>query len=298
MAAYDQTSKLLFERTVAALLGVVGNYGKVVSWRFLPSDVVTQSRLPDFVVELSLDDGRRTFVLIEFATYPGGEAGREPDQMIRGLMLLHLKHRQLPEGLVVVLTPKGALEVPTASRLESPLGTTQAALQWQVVRLWDLPAERFLSPDDPSLTPWAVLARHDGTPEELLARCEANLASAPAETQAEIRAALKVFGSLRFGREWMDRILGDRSMLNLMDFPAIRYEVEQAVDRAKAETSAKAEARGLRRALLRQLKLRFGAVPTDLTATLEVIADHARLEELADQATLCQTLQDFRAACS
>ena len=90
-------------------------------------------------------------------------------------------------------------------------------------------------------------------------------------------------------------------MLNLMDFPAIRYEVEQASAAASAAASAVAsaetEVRSLRRMILRQLSLRFGPLPTDLTATLEASSDLTRLEELADQATLCQTLQEFQACC-
>jgi hypothetical protein len=158
---YDAGSKWLLEfqgRGLAFLGGMRG----VISCRALQPEVVNPRQLPDGLLEVRLR-GRKepVLLLVEFCTYPDSRA---PQQLMDDVMLVIQARKVLPELLVLVLCPKGNLQIPDHHQVRSELGWTQGSFRWKVEELWKRPAEEVLAQPDVGGVPWAILMRHDGPP--------------------------------------------------------------------------------------------------------------------------------------
>ena len=101
---------------------------------------------------------------MELATYPDARVTR---QAVRDAALVFLDRDRLPEVLVLVLHPKGRLQVSDSAEIESPCGWTGLKLTWRVVELWNIPAEVLLASNDPGIIPWVPLSRIDGPIEPI-----------------------------------------------------------------------------------------------------------------------------------
>src|SRR5262245_35807639 len=80
-------------------------------------------------------------------------------------LLVYLNYRVVPDGLVLVLRPKGRFRVPSSATLPGEEGWSELTLRWRVVELWTVPVERLLATREPGLMPWAPLAQFAGAPE-------------------------------------------------------------------------------------------------------------------------------------
>jgi hypothetical protein len=132
MFDYDKTSKWLIQHHGDALLRLAGVRG-VVSWRPLQAELVQPRRLPDGLLEVQLaQQPRSDLFVLELATYPDR---RVAEQVLRDLVLVYLDRQVLPEVLVVVLHPKGQLQVADTLALASPRDWTRWQASWRVVEL-------------------------------------------------------------------------------------------------------------------------------------------------------------------
>src|SRR5262249_54526524 len=151
MGVYDRSSKWLIEHHGDAILRLAG-ITEIVSWRAVHSEVVQTGQLPDGAIEATLAGHEEPdFFVLEVATYPGR---RQIDQLVRDTTLVFLNKRQLPEVVVLILRPKGRLQVPNVVSIQSRRGCTELAIRWRRVEIWKVPARDLLATGDPGLAPW------------------------------------------------------------------------------------------------------------------------------------------------
>src|SRR5438105_15467378 len=119
MAAYDRSSKWLIEHYGGSLLRLSGIEG-VRSWQAIQPEVVQPAQLPDGLLEARLAGQRRSrLFVVEVGTYAERRVVR---QILRGTLLVYLDRERLPEPLVVLLRPRGRLEVPNSILVPSDEG--------------------------------------------------------------------------------------------------------------------------------------------------------------------------------
>jgi hypothetical protein len=273
---YDLSSKWLLEhhgRSVTLLGGLRG----VISCKSVQSEVVQPRQLPDGLLEVRLH-GRRepVLMLVEFCTYP---EKRAVEQIMDGLRLVRQARGVLPDGLALVLRPKGKYAVPQEGIEESALGWSRETLCWKVVPVWTLPAEEMLASPDVGVVPLVPLMSFPGPPEPLLRRCRERIDREGGEQKANLLAVTQTLMKLRFPQvEFLDLFGGSRAMI---ESPLIKEIVEQT-DRQRQ-----------RKVVGRVIRLRFGALSEGAQASLEGIKDEAKLDALHDFAVICPTLEAF-----
>ncbi len=271
---FDRSSKWLIKHHGNALL-YLGGIRQVRSWKALQAEVVQPAKLPDGLLEVYFE--RRTeadHFLIEVATYP---ERRILEQALKDLTLTYQCLRQVPELLVVVLHPRGRVQVGTSHEVQSRLGWSRLSALWKVVELWTLPAEELLEAGDYGVVPWATLARSDGPPERLLERCRERIeVEAPQDEKANLLAVTQVLARLRYPQQNLLALLGGKRAM--IESPLIEeLMAEQAQDY-----------------VLRILRARFGHLPDEIVMRLRKISKVKRLEPLIDHAAVCADLDVFR----
>src|SRR5438552_11320977 len=106
--------------------------------------------------------------IIEIETYAERTA---PEDLLDDVMLVYQDRRELPDVLILVLRPKGKVEVADHLTLRSHGGLTDLRASWRVVELWNVPASELLATGEPGLMPWVPLTRLDGPAPAILSEC-------------------------------------------------------------------------------------------------------------------------------
>jgi hypothetical protein len=106
--------------------------------------------------------------IIEIETYAERST---PQDLLGELMLVYQDRHELPDVLILVLRPKGQVEVADHITLQSHGGLTDLRASWRVVELWNVPASELLATGEPGLMPWVPLTRLDGPAPVILAEC-------------------------------------------------------------------------------------------------------------------------------
>jgi hypothetical protein len=151
---YDRSSKWLIQHHGDSMLWLA-NVKNIRAWRPAQAELVQPRRLPDGLLEVCLEgENEEEPYLLEVTTYP---ERRVSQQMTDGLLLVYLDRGQLPEGVTLVLRPKGKYRVPRSRNLHSRHGFSSCRLKWRVVELWTIPAEELLRAGDVGLIPWVPL---------------------------------------------------------------------------------------------------------------------------------------------
>ncbi|WP_165230707.1 hypothetical protein [Aquisphaera insulae] len=282
MHDYDRSSKWLIQHHGGAILRLAGVSG-IVRWKALQSEVVQPRALPDSLIAATLagESDPRIFVL-EMATYP---EPRVVEQAIRDAALVYLDRGELPEVVVVVLSPKGRYRVPREAEVVSGWGRTIWNLRWHVVELWTIPAEDLLAVPEVGAVPWALLGHIDGPPEPFFRRCRERIdLEAPADEHENLLAVSQILARLRYDDERLFRLLGgEQAMLEL---PFLDKFKEKWVREATHENQV--------RNIVDFLTARFGSRASSLRSKLAAIDDEAKLSELVKVAAVCESLKDFR----
>ncbi|WP_165227363.1 hypothetical protein [Aquisphaera insulae] len=283
MHDYDKSSKWLIQHHGGAILRLAGVSG-IVRWKALQSEVVQPRALPDSLVEALLAGASdpRLFVL-EMATYP---EPRVVEQAVRDAALVYLDRGELPEVIVVVLSPKGRYRVPRQAEILSGWGRTIWNLRWHVVELWTIPAEDLLAAPEIGAVPWALLGRIDGPPEPFFRRCRARIdrEAAAAAEHDNLMAVSQILARLRYDDEGLFQILGGRQAMLELPF----------LDKFKEEWKREAAHDVLVRVIVKNLVTRFNSRAKDLEPELAAIADAERLEALQSLSVTCASLKEFR----
>jgi hypothetical protein len=271
----DTSSKWIIAHHGASVLRLGGVSG-VQSWRSLQTTLAYTRQNPDGLLEVMLAGEREPLLfLVEVASFP---ERRVVEQVRRDVEIVDLNHDRLPEVLVLVLHPKGQLQVPAQQERQSRLGWTQQRLGWRVVELWTLTAADLLAANDVGLLPWVPLARIDGPPEPVLQECRRRIdAQAPPAQHANFLGVIQVMMGLRYNEPNLLAIFGGEQAM--IESPVLQQML----------------ARGHQTDIQVVLTSRFEIVPADILSTVETIFDRTRLRELLAWAARCPDLEAFRA---
>jgi hypothetical protein len=273
---YDPSSKWLLEhhgRTVALL----GGCRDVISCKSVQSEVVQPRKLPDGLLEVRVRGRSGTsLMLVEIATYP---EKRVVNQMMDGLRLVRQARGIWPDGLVIVLRSKGQYRIPEEGTGQSALGWSKETLTWKRVEVWTLSAEETLASPDVGGVPLVPLMQFEGPPEPLLRRCRERIDREGGAQRNNLLAVTQNLVRLRFGvHKVLELFGGGRAMI---ESPLFKGMVEEA------------EQKTWRKAIERQIRRRFGALPDSARASLEGLKDESKLMALLDFAIICPSLDVF-----
>jgi hypothetical protein len=271
---FDIGSKwLLHNQGKGALL--VGGLKDVRRYQPMPGELVQSHKYPDGLLQVFLgSEPKPHHVLVEVATYPEKRALK---QALDDLTLAYQALGHLPELLMLVLAPKGKFRIGGRHEVVSKLGLSQLAVKWQVVEVWTLPAEEFLTQGDVGVVPWVPLMRFDGPPEDLLQRCAEKIErESHPEDRADLLAVTQVMTGLRFQSAELLTLLGGQKPM--IESPLLQKMI----------------AENLHDAIQDLLKARFGAVPRDVSRLLREVLDVRKLKKLNVAAGKCSDLEAFR----
>jgi predicted transposase YdaD len=151
--------------------------------------------------------------------------------------------------------------------------------EFQVIRLWEQPVAAFLN--TPGLLPFAALAQVEN-PESILQEVAQRIDNIADQSQkGDIAAAAAVLAGLVLDRSIIRRILRRDIMRESTIYQEILEEGEQV-----------GVIKGERRIIIRQLKSRFGELPTAIESQLSELSGD-RLEILSEVLLNFSTLQDL-----
>ena len=274
MKEYDKSSQWLIQHHGDSILRLAGETG-IVSWRALPPDQVQPRRIPDALLEVTLEgEAEPNLYLVEIESRPDR---RKVVSLAEDLMLAYLGRKIVPEVIALILS-KGT-RVPTRQLLTSRRGWSRLEVTWHVVELWKLPAEELLAAKDVGLVPWVPLAKFDGPPEVVVEQCRDRIEQqAPAAEKANLLTVTQFLLGLRYLDPKLLTLLGGRKIM--IESPVFQ----------------EAMAEGRQEMVAAFLEARFGNVPPHLLARLRTILDTQKLLELAKLAGSCPSLHAFEAA--
>jgi predicted transposase YdaD len=199
-----------------------------------------------------------------------------PGRMHLNSTALHHRHHLLVRSVAVLLRREAlASNLTGVLQLQLPDDNEPYdVFRYQVIRLWELPAERLLT-DDLVLLPLALLT-DQAAPQlpGMLGRIEDRLRQeAPPEEADKLRAATLVLFGLRYPKEVAEKLFeGVTTMEESVTYQAI---VEKGIPKGQLKEA--------RRMVLRSGGKRFGPPDPATLALVESLTDLERLEELNDR---------------
>jgi hypothetical protein len=94
--------------------------------------------LPDGLLEVRRQHETRFHpYIVEIETYAERTTAED---LLDDVMLVYQDRQELPDVLILVLRPKGQVEVADHLSLRSHGGLTDLRVSWRVVELWNVPA--------------------------------------------------------------------------------------------------------------------------------------------------------------
>jgi len=241
----------------------------------------------DQVFHVTLANGRALVLHIEFQ----GRSSHQPMEwrMLEYMARLGYTHR-LPLWSVVLYVGHGAGAGDIGHyQLMGPDGTATLSWRYQVVRLWETPAEELLAMGRPALLA-LVGQTHIETPDVLLSEVIARMHSvSDVEMRGRLLTALVSLMPDREMLEMVERLI-ERDEL-LLDTPFLRRMREEAT-REGVLTSR-------RQSILDVVRLRFDppvSVYQQCERYLETVTDEAQLDKLLAVAARGESVADFLTA--
>ncbi len=148
--AKDKSERWLLTQQAGSILKLAGIYG-FTSWTVEESSLVAPRRLPDGMVSVVFPDRPEPVpFLIEIESYSNADADR---QMHEALLLARLELGVIPEGICVILSPKGRVRVREKLQVASACGLSKVSATCKVIEVWKLKAEDLLARNDLGLIP-------------------------------------------------------------------------------------------------------------------------------------------------
>ncbi len=277
---YDQALKRLLTR---AHDGVLALLAPELTWRGeRSSELPAVARRADLVWEVEDPEGARGLLHIELQTEADDEMGeRIADYMIRLWRRDHLPVR----SMVIFLRP--AAQLPASPFVIPWRGQTSLSCAFDVVKMWEVPAERVLQTTYYDLWPLASLMA--GASVERAVAIAEQIAVAPL-TQAErgeLTGLLVVVSELRLRRREVLDALRRNPMIDELVRQSSLFEL------AMEEGEVKGKLEGERAMIQLVLEGRFGPLSPELVAALNA-ANEAILHEIGMHAAT-ESLEQLRA---
>jgi hypothetical protein len=267
---YDQSLKRLLSRAHDDFLRLIA---PGFTWQAEHSpELPAASRQADLVWEVTDTAGERGLLHVELQTKPDKQMGeRVAEYGIRLWLREHLPVRTV----VVFLQP--ARSLPTSPFVIAWSGWETLRYAYDVVHLWEIPAERVLASATYDLWPLAALM-DDVTLDRAVAVAE-RLAAAPLpeHERSELAALLVALSDLRLERGALREALRRLPMID--DILRQSSLAEEFLAEGIAQGVAQGVAQGERRMAQAALEGRFGTLDADLLAALDT-ADEATLQTL------------------
>jgi hypothetical protein len=276
--AKDKSERWLLTQQAGSILKLAGIYG-FTSWVVEESSLVAPRRLPDGLVRVTFPDSPQPLpFIIEIESYSNVDADR---QMYEALLLARLELGVIPEGICIVLRPRGNARAIGRFDKASPLGSSQVSASWRVVELWKLKAEELLAHNEIGLIPFVPLSQINGPVEPILRECRKRIdRDAPASKKESYLAVTHILGRMVHAQDLLDRMFtGTHVMIESPAF--IDLEIEM-----------------MRRTILLVLEGRFGAVPEELRSQMQKLENLPAWKRLAVRAGNCRDLKEFQKALS
>lgn len=206
---------------------------------------------------------------------------RAPEDLLDDVMLVYQDRRELPDVLILVLRPKGQVEVADHIEVHSHGALTDLRVSWRVVELWNVPASELLATGEPGRIPWVPLTKMEGPVSTILGECRRIIdAKAKVEEHDNLLAVTQVLMSLVHNDTALYAILGVEEAM--IESPLLNDLIAEKV------------AERMQKTLLGLLEARFGPVPADLVQRVKEVPNADRLDQLTKQAGTCSDLGAFR----
>ncbi len=315
---YDQSSKWLIQHCGNALLRLAG-YGEPILWEAVQSEAVHPGQLPDGLVRATLPDRKEPgLFLFEIATYP---EARVVEQMTRGMLITYLDRKQLPEGTVVVLRPKGRYQVPSSVHIAGCCGESGLDLHWRVVDLSAFEADALLDLGDPGLAAWSLLGQMGSSPKRTVERCRQVIETHPdAVERRSLLTIAQIFLGIRYNEKSLLQLLGGHEAM--IESPVLDQLLDEFLERGRSEGEERGVERGrqlgivegrqlgieeglqlgrlesakrMHARILDKLQSRLGVVSQKSERRILQIFGLEVLEDLLELAVTAPTLEDFEA---
>ncbi|WP_020472948.1 hypothetical protein [Zavarzinella formosa] len=279
---YDRSAKWLIEHHGDGLLKLAA-MPPIESWRAIANEEVAPRRTPDGLLEVKFADHPTTTpVIIEVESRSSADNLR---QMAEDLFLVRLTKGVWPDAILLTLTGPEQPRVDDAITLTSAGGTSGVAVNWRTVRLWELEANDLFALGDVGIVPLIPLTRSALPPEELLARCRAEIdRNAPPDQRLELLVISRFLAANRYN--------DNQSLLEiLLDNPM--YTESPEITRLRNKYQAEGKVEATRENLLDALRSRFAKVPTDIAKVIADETDITRLKEWFRFSFTCEDLPAF-----
>lgn len=294
-ALLDRCLKVLPRHAYPAIFRLFGAEIDPATVRF--EDValnVPEHRADDLLVVEASEPAERWALLLEVQTRP------EPDLLRswRYKVAAAEKVLECPVVLAVLYLERGSYAT-FPSREVIRGGPLQNVYEFVAVQLWEH-AERISNGDLPQLAPLLLLAAAEKT-EAVLEQERRLILDLPisSEQQRDLLAVATMVGTRYFSHETLRRIFREE-MAMLKDAGFIQDWINEGEARGRAAGQeqgraagrAEGEMQGVRTALLRLLRARFGALTPDLEARLSELTVEQALE-LQDRAAVATSLAEL-----
>jgi predicted transposase YdaD len=257
----------------------------------LPADTIAT----DQVFRVTLGDGRELVLHIEFQ-------GRRSSQPMPWRMLEYM-HRlagayRLPMWSVVFYIGEGAGVGDTGRHaVTGPAEVAPLVWQYQVVHLWQMPAEELLLLDQPALLALVGQTRLD-RPAVVLPAIVARLRQVlDPEARGRLFTALLALLPQEDTVIMVERLLEDETLL--LDTPYLRRIREEGREAGREAGREEGLLVARRRSIVDALRLRFAPSAVALeqvTQYMETLTDEAAIERLFVAAIRSASLEEFQAA--
>ncbi len=191
---------------------------------------------------------------LEFVAAPGSRTGRD---VLRRACLLFAAHLR-PVHIVVVYMHPAADDRRGPEAFHLPIGRAPVPVELEVVRLWeDLDAAEVLQRPRPPLGLLPLVGLMRGATLGAVARAAAAICkhARTSGQRADLLAALRLLSAWAFNDRELNGIITLEAIMKAS--PTVKSILEQA----RAQAAAEGRAEGQRELLLRQLHVRFRALP-------------------------------------
>ena len=286
---YDRLLKSLADddpRSLLHLFGIVPISDEALV-ETLPRAVSAPLPEVDHLYAVGAKDGKR-LVHLEFQTHYRRDL---PDRLTRYVLSLHLQYGLPVQCVLVLLVARHApVEIPREHEIQ--LGGLSVRLNYQIVRLWEIPGREALEMREARILPLIPLLR---VSTEELVEAARRIVASPDKARA---IEFLTFSGLRYDKNQFNylleaarmRILTEEMLKESSFYQMILEEgIEKGIEKGKEQAEA-----DLRDAIRELVAARF-AERTDLAA-LDQIKDSGRLRQIMSVAIHAQSASEVTSA--
>lgn len=226
---YDQAFKYLAEQEADAMLHLLGviRPDEQARVELLPREISVPALLTDQAYLVTTDSRK----FIAHAEAQAAYDYKMPERMPEYDVLLWLKYRLPVYSFVLLLTRRNVpRNTPTMGIIE--FGGSQIITNYQIIRLWEIPAAEMLALKRDALLPFVPLM--DGQQTELEAGVEQLRQVADERRRRDLALHFVMLGGLRYNRADLLEMIGRNNMIplhQLKDSSFYQYILDEGIEK-------------------------------------------------------------------